>query len=123
MTNRLGPDRAVMIVLVGLAIVLAAIRVAAASAPAMAALVAALGALTYAAVPAMQARVIGIAEPHAPKALAAAAGLNIAGFNSGIALGSLIGGRVIGAFGLATTGVVGAVAAGLRIVMLVTGKR
>lgn len=119
MTDRLGPDKAVMIVLIGLAIVLAAMRPAVHSVPAMAVLIAALGALTYAAVPAMQARVIGIAERQAPKALAAAAGLNIAGFNSGIALGSLLGGGVIGAFGLTATTIVGAVAAVAGIAVLI----
>jgi predicted MFS family arabinose efflux permease len=118
MTDKLGPDRAVMIVLVGLAVVLAAMWPAVHSVPAMAVLIAALGALTYAAVPAMQARVIGIAERQAPKALAAAAGLNIAGFNSGIALGSLLGGGVIGAFGLTATAIVGAVAAAAGIAVL-----
>jgi len=118
MTDRLGPDRAVMIVLVGLTVVLGAMWFATRSVPAMAVLVAALGALTYAAVPALQARVIGIAERHAPGALAAAAGLNIAGFNSGIALGSLIGGGVIGALGLEATAIVGAVAAGVGIIVL-----
>lgn len=101
MTDRLGPDKAVMIVLIGLAFVLGAMWPAAGSIPVMTVLIAALGALTYAAVPAMQARVICIAERHAPHALAAAAGLNIAGFNSGIALGSILGGGVIGSLGLA----------------------
>lgn len=117
-TDRLGADRAVMIVLIGLAIVLAAIWLSAASVLLMAVLVAVLGALTYAAVPAMQARVIAIAEHHAPRALAAAAGLNIAGFNSGIALGSLIGGGVIPAMGLTATAAVGAVAATAGIIVL-----
>ncbi|VFR17559.1 Major facilitator family transporter [plant metagenome] len=111
MTDRFGPDKAVMIVLIGLAVVLAAIWAAVQSVAAMAVLIAALGALTYAAVPAMQARVIGITERHAPKALAAAAGLNIAGFNSGIALGAVLGGWVVSNYGLTSIAVVGSVAA------------
>ncbi|MFG1372978.1 MFS transporter [Xanthobacter oligotrophicus] len=118
MTDRLGPDKAVMIVLIGLAFVLGAMWPAAGSIPVMTVLIAALGALTYAAVPAMQARVIGIAERHAPHALAAAAGLNIAGFNSGIALGSILGGGVIGSLGLAATAPLGAVAAIVGIIVL-----
>lgn len=123
MTDRLGPDKAVMIVLIGLAVVLALMWAAVGSVPAITVLIAALGALTYAAVPALQARVIGIAERHAPKALAAAAGLNIAGFNSGIALGSLIGGSVIGAFGLTAIAIVGAAAAASGIIVLTFQKR
>ena len=118
MTDRLGPDRAVMIVLVGLTVVLVAMGLAARSIPAMGLLVAALGALTYAAVPALQARVINLAERHAPAALASAAGLNIAGFNSGLALGSLWGGGIIDAVGLTATAIAGAGAAGLGIVAL-----
>lgn len=122
MTDRLGPEKAVMIVLIGLAIVLAAMGATIHSVPAMAVLIAALGALTYAAVPAMQARVIGIAERQAPNALAAAAGLNIAGFNSGIALGSLIGGGVIGSWGLTATPLVGAGAALIGIMVLLAQR-
>jgi MFS transporter, DHA1 family, inner membrane transport protein len=118
MTDRLGPDKAVMIVLIGLAFVLGAMWPAAGSIPVMTVLIAALGALTYAAVPAMQARVIGIAERHAPHALAAAAGLNIAGFNSGIALGSILGGGVIESLGLTATAPLGAVAALVGIIVL-----
>ena len=123
MTDGLGPDRAVMVVLVGLAVVLAAMWPAVHSIVAMAALIAALGALTYAAVPALQVRVIGIAERRAPEALAAAAGLNIAGFNSGIALGSLVGGGVISAFDLTATTVFGAAAAisGILVLMFQRG--
>ncbi len=117
-TDRMGADRAVATVLVGLVAVLAAIYWAAPLLVAMIVLIALLGAFTYAAVPAMQARVIGIAEIHAPKALAAAAGLNIAGFNSGIALGSLLGGKLIAVSGLASTASFGAIAAGLGLMVL-----
>lgn len=123
MTDRLQPNRAVMIILIGLVVVLTATWFATRSSAAMAVLIASLGALTYAAVPAMQARVISIAEYRAPKALAAAAGLNIAGFNSGIALGSLIGGGVIGSWGLAATPLVGAGVALLGIVVLLLVQR
>jgi DHA1 family inner membrane transport protein len=123
MTDRLGPDTAVMIVSVGLVIILVAMVPAAHSSVAMVLLIAALGAFTYAAVPAMQARVIGIAERHAPRALAAAAGLNIAGFNAGIAIGSLIGGGVIGRLGLAATPLVGAGAAVLGTIVLMLQHR
>ena len=117
-TDRSGPDRAVRIVLAGLALDLFAMGFAGRSIPGMVALVAGLGALTYAAVPALQARVIGIAERHAPRALAAAAGLNIAGFNSGIALGSLLGAGVIDAFGLSATALAGCGAILLGLVCL-----
>ena len=59
----------------------------------------ALGLFTYAAVPALQARLMGIARLRAPQAQGVAAGLNIAGFNSGIALGAWAGGLTLGLSG------------------------
>lgn len=115
LTDRKGVDTAVMTVLVGLAVVLLAIWTSARSLPLMVLLTGLLGALTYAAVPALQARVIGLSHLHAPQAPAVAAGLNIAGFNGGIALGSLLGGASLEAMGLTSTAWVGAIAVGLGI--------
>lgn len=97
-----------MIILVGLAVVLLAIGASAVSVILMAILIGLLGALTYAAVPALQARVIGLSHEHAPQAPAVAAGLNIAGFNGGIALGSILGGIALNITGLVSTAWVGA---------------
>ncbi|MFC0709758.1 MFS transporter [Azorhizophilus paspali] len=108
LTDCKGADAAVMTVLVGLAVVLLAIWASAPSLPLMVLLTGLLGALTYAAVPALQARVIGLSHLHAPQALAVAAGLNIAGFNGGIALGSLLGGASLEGMGLTSTAWLGA---------------
>ncbi|MBN3838702.1 MFS transporter [Burkholderia sp. Ac-20349] len=123
LTDRKGADAAVMTVLAGLAVVLLAIRLSAPSLPLMALLTGLLGALTYAAVPALQARVIGLAHVHAPQAPAVAAGLNIAGFNGGIALGSLLGGASLEAMGLTSTAWVGAVAVGVGSVWMLWQMR
>ena len=123
LTDRKGADAAVMTVLVGLAVVLLAIWLSAASLPLMVVLTGLLGALTYAAVPALQARVIGLSHRHAPQAPAVAAGLNIAGFNGGIALGSLLGGASLEAMGLTSTAWVGAIAVGLGIVWMLWQMR
>lgn len=123
LTDRKGADFAVMTVLVGLAVVLLAILASAPSLPLMVLLTGLLGALTYAAVPALQARVIGLSHIHAPQAPAVAAGLNIAGFNGGIALGSLLGGASLEAMGLTSTAWVGAVAVGLGIVWMLWQMR
>jgi len=103
--------------------VLLAIWESAPSLPLMVLLTGLLGALTYAAVPALQARVIGLSHIHAPQAQAVAAGLNIAGFNGGIALGSLLGGASLEAMGLTSTAWVGAVAVGLGIVWMLWQMR
>lgn len=118
LTDRKGADYAVMIILVGLAVVLLAIGASAVSVVPMAILIGLLGALTYAAVPALQARVIGLSHEHAPQAPAVAAGLNIAGFNGGIALGSILGGIALEITGLVSTAWVGACVVVLGIVWM-----
>ncbi|MEE3649874.1 MULTISPECIES: MFS transporter [unclassified Brenneria] len=107
LTDKQGADRAVMIVLVGLALVLFAMWFSVSSLILMALFIGLLGALTYAAVPSMQARVIGLSHIYAPEAPAVAAGLNIAGFNGGIALGSLLGGVALDFSGLTSPAWVG----------------
>ena len=123
LTDRKGADAAVMTVLVGLLVVLLAISLLAPSLPLMVVLTGLLGALTYAAVPALQTRVIGLSHVHAPQAPAVAAGLNIAGFNGGIALGSLLGGASLEAMGLISTAWVGAMAVVLGIVCMLWQMR
>lgn len=107
LTDKQGADHAVIVVLIGLAIALISIWLSASSLILMALLIGLLGAFTYAAVPSMQARVIGLSHIHAPETPAVAAGLNIAGFNGGIALGSLVGGAVLDSAGLTSPAWVG----------------
>lgn len=95
LTDQKGSDQAVMIVLVGLLAVLSGIWLLQSSAWAMAVLIGLLGALTYAAVPALQTRVMSIANAESFSFPEVASGLNIAGFNGGIALGSMMGGLSI----------------------------
>jgi predicted MFS family arabinose efflux permease len=118
MADRLGADRAGLIIVAGIAGVVFGMWLLVHSPVGMAVLVALLGVLSYAAVPALQARLIGIAEVHAPKAHGVAAGLNIAGFNSGIALGSLLGATTIGTVGISFVGLAGAGVAGLGTLVL-----
>ena len=118
LTDHKGTDFAVMTMLVGLAVVLMAIWVLAPSLPLMVLLTGLLGTMTYAAVPALQARVIGLSHIHAPQAPAVAAGLNIAGFNGGIAMGSLLGSVSLKMMGLTSTAWVGAVVVGMGIVWM-----
>lgn len=117
-TDRLGVNRASVIVIVGIAISALGMWVYAQSAAVMGILVALLGMFTFAAVPALQARLIGVAEQHAPHAHGVAAGLNIAGFNSGIALGSWLGGVTITTAGVSYMGMTGAIVSVLGLVLL-----
>jgi len=116
--DRLGADRASLAIVAGISVVVFGMWLLAHSPVAMALLVALLGILSFAAVPALQARLIGIAEVHAPGAQGVAAGLNIAGFNSGIVLGSLLGAATIGTVGISFAGLAGAGAAGLGTLVL-----
>lgn len=118
MADHLGVNRASIIIIAGIAVVVFGMWAYVTSPVAMAVLVALLGLFSYAAVPALQARLIGLALLHAPHADGVAAGLNIAGFNSGIALGSILGSVTIGSVGIAYTGLAGAVAALLGLALL-----
>ena len=118
MTDRLGVNRSSVVVISGIALVALGMWVLAASALAMGILVGLLGMFTFAAVPALQARLIGVAEQRAPHAHGVAAGLNIAGFNSGIALGSVLGGVTISTVGIGYMGLAGAVVSVLGLVLL-----
>ncbi|KAA1014551.1 MFS transporter [Paraburkholderia panacisoli] len=118
MTDRLGVSRASLTVILGIALTVLGMWAFAHSAVSMGVLVALLGMFTFAAVPALQARLIGIAETHAPHAHGVAAGLNIAGFNSGIALGSLLGGLTISTLGVSYTAVTGAALSAISLTML-----
>ncbi|WP_236710283.1 hypothetical protein [Pseudomonas sp. RIT-PI-q] len=118
MADRLGVDRASLILITGIVMVLLAMWLLVSSPISMAILVALLGLLSFAAVPALQARLLGIADTHAPGAHSVASGLNIAGFNSGIALGSLLGGATISTVGIAYTGLTAAVVSGLGLSLL-----
>ena len=118
LTDRKGANFATMSVLVGLTAVLLGIWLSVSTLPLMVLFISLLGALTYAAVPALQTRVIGLSHIHAPQAPAVAAGLNIAGFNGGIALGALLGGASLEMMGLTSTAWVGAITAGLAVVWM-----
>lgn len=118
MNDRLGIDRACLLIVAGITLVLLMMGLAIHSRLMMAILIGLLGALTYAAVPALQARLIGLAERHEPQSVAVISGLNIAGFNSGIALGSLIGGSTIIVTNIVFLPFVGALVCGMAVIFL-----
>lgn len=108
-TDRLGANTAVAGILLLLALLLAGIWLLATFIWPMVLLVTLFGGATFAAVPALQTRIMNIAAEAGPDLSAVAAGLNIAGFNVGIALGALAGGRVIGWAGYPAAALLGAV--------------
>ncbi|ORM70307.1 MFS transporter [Pantoea rwandensis] len=123
LTDSMGVNRANILIISGIVVVVLGMWLLASSPVSMGILVALLGMLTFAAVPALQARLIGVAEQHAPHAHGVAAGLNIAGFNSGIALGSVLGGLTITHAGIVYTGISGAVVSLLGLLLLLAQIR
>lgn len=111
LTDRAGVNTSNVIIISGVTLVVLSMWIFAASSVAMIVLVGLLGMLTFGAVPALQARLFSIAEKHAPHAHGVASGLNIAGFNSGIALGSVLGSLTITHAGITFTGLTAAVIA------------
>lgn len=67
-----------------------------------------MGIFAFGNVPGLQVYVVQKAEQFTPNAVDVASGLNIAAFNIGIALGSVIGGQTVAHFGLAQTPWIGA---------------
>lgn len=68
-----------------------------------------MGIFAFGNVPGLQVYVVQKAEEFTPSAVDVASGLNIAAFNIGIALGSIIGGQTVEHYGLAQTPWIGAV--------------
>ncbi|MEB4677673.1 MFS transporter [Enterobacteriaceae bacterium G50] len=68
-----------------------------------------MGIFAFGNVPGLQVYVVQKAEEYTPTAVDVASGLNIAAFNIGIALGSIIGGQTVEHYGLAQTPWIGAV--------------
>jgi Arabinose efflux permease len=68
-----------------------------------------MGIFAFGNVPGLQVYVVQKAEQYTPAAVDVASGLNIAAFNIGIALGSIIGGQTVEHYGLAQTPWIGAV--------------
>ncbi|MBP2845595.1 MFS transporter [Dickeya oryzae] len=118
MTDRMGMDRASLWLLVGIAAVLALIGIGQANFPLMVALIMALGLTTYGAIPPLQSRILALAHRHRPQALDVASGLNIAAFNGGVVVGSMLGATALARWGLSSLAWVGLTFAVLAVLTL-----
>ncbi|MFB2711004.1 MFS transporter [Aeromonas veronii] len=108
LADKMGPLPALKLLFAGLALVLLALTFTAPH-PVLAVLtVLVWGAFAFGNVPGLQVLVVKQAELHTPKAVDVASGLNIAAFNIGIALGSVVGGFVVEHLGLMHTPWIGA---------------
>lgn len=117
-TDWLGVNRVSGLIIAAIAVLAVGIWWFAASATAMFVLVALLGMVTFGSVPALQARLLDVAERHAPASRGVASGLNIAGFNAGIAVGSVLGGLTLGHLDASYTGLSGGIISLLGLALL-----
>ncbi|QPG06813.1 MFS transporter [Salinimonas marina] len=108
LADKKGPVRALSLIFVGLSIILLALTFTMESKIAAVITVLVWGAFAFGSVPGLQVYIVQLAEKFAPNAVDVASGLNIAAFNIGIALGSIIGGTIVEDLQLADTAWIGA---------------
>ncbi|MCE9872339.1 MFS transporter [Hafnia alvei] len=109
LADRMGPIKALQIIFLLLAAILAVFSFTAHS-PVLALITVLFwGAVAFGNVPGLQVYVVQQAERYAPHAVDVASGLNIAAFNLGIAGGAWVGGMIVENYGLMVTPWVGAI--------------
>ena len=95
LADRMGPIKALHIIFTALALVLLAFTFTAGNPISAVLTVLIWGAFAFGNVPGLQVYVVQLAEKYTPNAVDIAAGLNIAAFNVGIAIGSVMGGVIV----------------------------
>ncbi|OXM16629.1 MFS transporter [Paenibacillus herberti] len=76
-----------------------------------------MGVFAFMNVPGLQLYVVQLAEKYVPSAVDIASAINIAAFNIGIAIGSIVGGIVIDSIGLVHTPWIGAIMVAIAIIL------
>jgi len=117
LADRMGPIKALHIIFTALALVLVAFTFTAGNPVTAVITILIWGAFAFGNVPGLQVYVVQLAEKFTPQAVDVASGLNIAAFNVGIALGSLLGGVVIESMTLMDTAWIGALIVALALVL------
>ena len=123
LTDRFGMDRASMLLLTGMLTAMALMVIFKSMLLPMTVLIFILGLTTIGVLVPLQTRILNLARRHAPHALDVASGMNIAAFNSGIMLGSLLGSATISVLGLSCTALVGTPVVAASILLLVWQMR
>ncbi|QXN63077.1 MFS transporter [Serratia fonticola] len=108
LADRHGAVRALSFIFAALAALLLVFQFTASHSTAALLTVVVMGVFAFGNVPGLQVYVVQKAEQYTPNAVDVASGLNIAAFNVGIALGSVIGGQTVASLGLAQTPWIGA---------------
>ncbi|CAI1012071.1 Inner membrane transport protein ydhP [Serratia marcescens] len=108
LADRYGAVRALSFIFAALAVLLLVFQFTASHSIAALLTVIVMGVFAFGNVPGLQVYVVQKAAQYTPNAVDVASGLNIAAFNIGIALGSVIGGQTVASLGLAQTPWIGA---------------
>lgn len=108
LADRHGAVRALSFIFAALAVLLLVFQFTASHSIAALLTVITMGVFAFGNVPGLQVYVVQKAAQYTPNAVDVASGLNIAAFNIGIALGSVIGGQTVASLGLAQTPWIGA---------------
>ncbi|CAM3617613.1 MFS transporter [Pseudoalteromonas maricaloris] len=108
LADKKGPISALTIIFALLSVILAVLTFTMQSKVGVVITVLVWGAFAFGNVPGLQVYVVQLAEKFTPKAVDVASGLNIAAFNIGIALGSVLGGQIVENMPLQDTAWVGA---------------
>lgn len=108
LADRHGAVRALSFIFAALAALLLVFQFTASHSVAALLTVVVMGVFAFGNVPGLQVYVVQKAEHYTPNAVDVASGLNIAAFNVGIALGSVVGGQTVALLGLAQTPWIGA---------------
>ncbi|MFU0759109.1 Inner membrane transport protein YdhP [Serratia marcescens] len=108
LADRHGAVRALSFIFAALAVLLLVFQFTASHSIAALLTVIVMGVFAFGNVPGLQVYVVQKAAQYTPNAVDVASGLNIAAFNIGIALGSVIGGQTVASLGLEQTPWIGA---------------
>ncbi|MER2491202.1 MFS transporter [Catenovulum sediminis] len=117
LADKMGPVKALHIIFSALALVLLVFTFTADSQIGAVLTVLVWGAFAFGNVPGLQVYVVQLAEKYTPNAVDVASGLNIAAFNLGIAIGSIVGGVIVEDMTLMDTPWVGALIVVFAIVL------
>ncbi|WMN60968.1 MFS transporter [Pseudoalteromonas xiamenensis] len=122
LADKMGPIKALHIIFTALALVLFTFTFTAANPIGAVLTVLLWGAFAFGNVPGLQVYVVQLAEKQTPNAVDVASGLNIAAFNVGIAVGSVIGGLIVEDMALTDTAWIGAlIVAFAAILTMISG--
>ncbi|WP_067215638.1 MFS transporter [Marinomonas gallaica] len=117
LADRLGPIKALSYIFTALAVVLLVFTFTASNSVAAVLTILVWGAFAFGNVPGLQVYVVQLAEKYTPNAVDVASGLNIAAFNVGIALGSILGGVIIERMSLMDTAWIGAIIVVIALIL------